>query len=42
MKFNILRNDYRLVVTVYFPTQTMWVKFIGSHARYERIKVEEL
>lgn len=40
--FNIGGNKYRLVVTVWFPGQTVWIKFIGTHERYGRIDVEEL
>ena len=40
--FNTSGNAYRLVVSVFFPQKTMWVKFIGTHARYHRIEVKEL
>lgn len=40
--FNLSGNKYRLVVKVYFPDQVMFVKFIGTHAEYDKIDVEEL
>lgn len=39
--FNIAGNKYRLVATVYFPQHTLWVKFIGTHAQYDKLKVKE-
>ncbi len=30
-------GDFRMIVAFYFPAQTAWVKFIGSHAEYDRI-----
>jgi len=40
--FNVGGNKYRLVVKVYFPDQLMFVKFIGTHAEYDRIDVKTL
>jgi mRNA interferase HigB len=37
--FNIKGNDYRLVVYVNYLAQTVYVKFIGSHAEYDRVDV---
>lgn len=37
--FNIKGNDYRLVVAVDYEKQLMWVKWVGSHADYDRIDV---
>ncbi|GGC94715.1 hypothetical protein GCM10007418_12860 [Halopseudomonas salina] len=38
--FNIGGNKYRLVVEVQYRAQIVWVKFIGTHARYDQIDVE--
>lgn len=38
--FNIAGNKYRLVVEMQYRAGIAWVKFIGSHAEYDRIKVE--
>lgn len=35
--FNIKGNDYRLVVAVACRFQAVYIKFIGSHAEYDRI-----
>ena len=40
--FNIGGNKYRLVVKVWFPGQTVWIKFVGTHRQYDRIDVTEL
>ncbi len=36
--FNIKGNDYRLVVVVQFTPQYVYIRFIGTHAEYDRIK----
>ena len=35
--FNIKGNDYRLVVVVQFRLQFVYIRFIGTHAEYDRI-----
>ena len=40
--FNIKGNDYRLVVAVDFEKDIVWIKWIGSHAEYDRIDVREV
>lgn len=35
--FNIKGNDYRLVVAVAYRFGAVYVKFIGTHAEYDRI-----
>lgn len=35
--FNIKGNDYRLVVVVLFTPQTIYIRFVGTHAEYDRI-----
>ena len=35
--FNIKGNDYRLVVAVAYRFQAAYIKFIGTHAEYDRI-----
>ncbi len=37
--FNIEGNKYRLVVDVDYSRQAMFVKFIGTHAQYDRLKL---
>jgi mRNA interferase HigB len=38
--FNIKGNDYRLVAAVAFKLGIVYVKFIGTHAEYDKIDVE--
>ncbi|SDK14084.1 mRNA interferase HigB [Methylophilus rhizosphaerae] len=38
--FNIKGNDYRLVVSVAYRYQAIYVKFIGTHAEYDLINAE--
>ena len=35
-------NNYRLVVRVFYPGKMVYVRFIGTHAAYGRINVEEV
>jgi mRNA interferase HigB len=34
--FNVLHNQLRLVVTVFFPTQRLYIKALLTHKEYER------
>ena len=36
--FNIKGNDYRLVVIIRFMKGRVYIRFIGTHAEYDRIK----
>jgi mRNA interferase HigB len=40
--FNIKGNAYRLVVSVDFESQIVWIKWVGSHRDYDRIDVKEV
>jgi len=40
MVFNIAGNKYRLVVEMQYRCGIAWVKFIGTHAQYDKIDVE--
>ncbi len=36
--FNIKGNDYRLVVLIKFTIQFVYIRFIGTHKEYDKIK----
>jgi mRNA interferase HigB len=38
--FNIKGNDYRLVVSVAYHFQAVYIKFIGTHRDYDAIDAE--
>jgi mRNA interferase HigB len=35
--FNIHGNDYRLVAAVNYDLQIVFIKFVGTHAEYDRV-----
>ncbi len=37
--FNIGGNEYRLVVWVSYEWKTVYIRFVGTHAEYDRIDV---
>lgn len=40
--FNIKGNNYRLVVKINYPYRVVYVRFVGTHADYNAIDVEEV
>lgn len=36
--FNIKGNTYRLVAIISFPAKKVYIRFIGTHAQYDKIK----
>jgi len=40
--FNIKGNDYRLIVHIDYPRKIVRVKFIGTHAQYDKINAKEI
>lgn len=37
VRFKIHGNDYRLIVSFRFGASIAWIKFIGTHAEYDKI-----
>lgn len=37
VRFAIMGGNYRLIVAIHFPSRVVWVKFVGTHAAYDRI-----
>ncbi|MDR2216043.1 MAG: type II toxin-antitoxin system HigB family toxin [Nevskiaceae bacterium] len=37
VRFEVAGGDYRLVVSFHYRLQIAWIKFIGTHAEYDRI-----
>lgn len=35
--FNIKGNKYRLIVKINYQYQILWIRFIGTHAGYDKI-----
>ncbi|MCM1337675.1 MAG: type II toxin-antitoxin system HigB family toxin [Candidatus Amulumruptor caecigallinarius] len=35
--FNIKGNDYRLVVVIQYNHSTVYIRFVGTHAEYDKI-----
>jgi mRNA interferase HigB len=39
---NIKGNNYRLVVKINYSYRVVYIRFIGTHAEYDKIDVEEV
>ena len=37
--FNIKGNDYRLVVAINYPAGIVYIRFVGTHAQYDKVDV---
>ena len=37
VRFPILGGNYRLIAALHFPSRVVWIKFIGTHAEYDRV-----
>lgn len=40
--FNIAGNRFRLIARIFFKVRTIYVKFIGTHAQYDKVKIADL
>jgi mRNA interferase HigB len=39
-RVNIAGNKYRIVVRINYPYRVVYVRFIGTHAEYDRIDAQ--
>ena len=35
--FNLKGNKYRIIAMIHFTTRTLYIRFIGTHAAYDKI-----
>ena len=40
--FNIKGNNYRLIVKINYDYQMIWIRFIGTHAEYDKISANAI
>ena len=40
--FNICGNKYRIVTWINFPYRVVYIRFIGTHAQYDRIDAQKI
>ena len=40
--FDIKGNNYRMVVIVFFTGQKMFIRFVGTHAEYDKINASTI
>src|SRR6478752_4541714 len=40
--FNIGGNKYRLIARIVFRVRTIYIRFVGTHAEYNKVKLSDL
>lgn len=40
--FNIKGNKHRLIVRINYHYQMVWIRFIGTHAQYDKIEASKI
>lgn len=38
--FNLAGNKYRLIVKINYPYRVVYIRFIGTHAQYDRVDAQ--
>lgn len=42
MVFNIKGNNYRLIVKINYKYGVVWIRFIGTHAEYDKVDATKI
>jgi mRNA interferase HigB len=42
MVFNIKGNNYRLIVRINYKYGVVWIRFVGTHAEYDRVDATKI
>nr|WP_219921562.1 type II toxin-antitoxin system HigB family toxin [Rufibacter sp. XAAS-G3-1] len=42
MVFNIRGNNYRLIVRINYKYGVVWIRFIGTHAEYDKVDATKI
>jgi len=40
--FNIKGNNYRLIVRINYNYQMVWIRFVGTHAQYDKVDATKI
>jgi len=40
--FNVGGNKYRLIARIIFRARTLYIRFIGTHGEYDKVKLSDL
>ena len=40
--FRVQHNEFRVVARLFYPGRTLYIRFVGTHAEYDRINAEEV
>ena len=40
--FNIKGNHYRLIIKINYDYQMIWIRFVGTHAEYDKIDATKI